>query len=137
MQCCHNDTLHMITDRFTIDLANLAVEVVSWDGADKAMALLAMVQRDNAINLQRFHKELAATAAKAPQKAAVRATALAVSRSQEGNVHTQALITAATKRGRGKARNRTNMQKHAHLLGFGSYNDYIDCLEGGVRGLGG
>ncbi len=121
----HDDTLRTITDRFTINLANLAVEVASWDGADKAMALLAMVQCNNAIYTQQFHEELAAAAAKAPQKAAVRATALAVSRSQEDNAHTQALTTAAAKRGCGKACNHANMQKHARLLGFWSYDDDI------------
>ncbi len=115
----------MITDGFAINLANLAVKVASWDGADKAMALLAMVQCDNAVNMQQFHEELAATTTKAPQKAAVHATALAVSRSQEDDAHTQALTTAAAKRGRSKARNHANMQKHVRLLGFGSYNDYI------------
>ncbi len=43
MQRLYDDTLHMITDGFAINLANLAVEVASWDGANKAMALLAMV----------------------------------------------------------------------------------------------
>jgi hypothetical protein len=130
MQRRHNNTLRMITDGFAINLANLAVEVSSWDGANEAMALLAMVQRNNAVNMQRFHEELAATAAKAPQKAAVRATALAVSLSQEDDAHTQALTTAAAKRGRGKARNRATMQKHAHLLGFGSFNNYIAWRAG-------
>jgi hypothetical protein len=125
MQRRHDNTLRMITDGFAINLANLTVEVASWDGANKAMVLLAMVQRNDAVNTQRLHEELAATAAKAPQKVAVRATKLAVSRSQEDDGHTQALTTAAAKRGRGKARNRANMQKHARLLGFGSYNDYI------------
>jgi hypothetical protein len=130
MQHHHDDTLSMITEGFPINLSNLAVEVASWDGTDEAMALLAMVQCNNAVNTQPFHKELAATAAKAPQKAAVRATALAVSRSQEDDMHTQALTTAAAKRGRSEARNRTNMQKHAHLLGFGSYDDYIAWRAG-------
>jgi hypothetical protein len=120
----------MITDGFTINLANLAVEVASWDSAKKAMALLTMVQRYDAVNMQRFHKELAATTAKALQKAAVCATTLAVSHSQEDNAHTQTLTTVAAKRGPGKACNRANLQKHARLLSFGSYDNYITWRAG-------
>jgi hypothetical protein len=37
----HNDTLRVITNRFAINLDILTIRVVSWDGASKAMALLA------------------------------------------------------------------------------------------------
>ncbi len=40
----------MIMYGFAINLANLVVEVASWDGADEAVMLLAMVQCNEDVN---------------------------------------------------------------------------------------
>jgi hypothetical protein len=86
-----NDTLHTITNGFAINLDILAVRVASWNGVEDVLVLLVMRQHEDNTQMQRFHDNHAATAARAPWKAATRANVLVASCHQEGKVHTRHL----------------------------------------------